>query len=109
MQFFLPKTDDNADAYQTEKAILKNIFTDNDDYKSLMTMKFKDMNVKLFYTGDTEAIDEVIVFGYGNKNGVGVARLLGENMNPTKIIEMMNSVKMDASNLQGISTIFKGR
>ena len=92
---FLKKTADNEVAYEAEKAILKNILTDNEDYKSLMSMKAKGMNVKVFYTGNTDAIDEVIAFGYSKEAGVGVARLLGENMNPAKIIEMMNSVKMD--------------
>ena len=91
----LKKTADNEVAYEAEKAILKNILTDNEDYKSLMSMKAKGMNVKVFYTGNTDAIDEVIAFGYSKEAGVGVARLLGENMNPAKIIEMMNSVKMD--------------
>lgn len=106
---YLPIKDDNTAAYETEKAKLKNIFTDNDDYKSLMAMKFKGMNVKVFYTGNTDAIDEVIAFGFGDKQGVGVARLLGENMNPAKVIEMLNSVKMDADNLKGFSAIFKGK
>mgnify|MGYP005997138993 CR=1 FL=1 len=92
---FLQKTADNDTAYETEKAKLKSIFADNDTYKTLMSMKMKGMNVKLYYSGDTESIDEVIAFGYGRKAGVGVARLLGENMNPAKIIEMMNSVNVD--------------
>lgn len=104
---FLPKTEDNTAAYETEKAKLKNIFKDNDNYKSLMAMKAQGMNVKVYYSGDTDAIDEVIAFGYGDKNGVGVARLLGENMNPAKVIEMMNSVKMDSGNLESFSAIFK--
>lgn len=104
---FLKKTEDNEVAYETEKAKLKNIFSDNDNYKSLMAMKAKGMNVKVYYTGDTDAIDEVIAFGYNKDAGVGVARLLGENMNPAKIIEMMESVKMDGSNLESFSAIFK--
>ena len=104
---FFPKTADNLEAYKTEKAKLKNIFTDNDDYKSLMSMKSKGMNIKVYYTGNTDAINEVIAFGYGDKNGVGVARLLGENMNPAKIIEMMNSVKMD-ENSDALQNIMKG-
>ncbi len=95
---FLPKSDDNTTTYNVEKEKLKNIFKDNDNYKSLMSMKMKGMNVKLYYSGKTDAIDEVIVFGYGEKNGVGVARLLGENMNPSKIIEMMNNVNVDSNN-----------
>lgn len=104
---FLPKTEDNTSIYETEKVKLKNIFTDNDNYKDLMAMKFKGMNVKVFFTGDTDAIDEVIAFGYGDKQGVGVARLLGKDMNPAKIIEMMNSVKMEG-NSQPLEKFMKG-
>ena len=82
----------NEDNYETEKNKLKNIFKDNKEYKSLMSMKAKGMKVNLYYTGDTDSIDEVIAFGYGEKAGVGVARLLGDNMNPAKIIEMMNNI-----------------
>ena len=106
---FLPKTNENTAKYQAEKAKLKSIFKDNKDYKSLMSMKMKGMNVKVYYSGDTDAIDEVIAFGYGDENGVGVARLLGENMNPAKIIEMLNSVNMntDADALQNFTNFFK--
>ncbi|MGJ8743233.1 DUF4252 domain-containing protein [Polaribacter sp.] len=99
----------NEAAYEVEIAKLKSIFKDNKEYKTLMSMKAKGMSVKLFYTGNTESIDEVIAFGYGKEAGVGIARLLGDNMNPAKIIEMMNSVKFDGDsvNLEQLSAIFK--
>jgi hypothetical protein len=103
---FLRKTGDNTADYEVEKAKLKNIFT-SDEYKSLGSIKAKGMNVKVYYTGNTDSLDEVIAFGYSKEVGVGVARLLGQNMNPAKVIEMMNSVKMDASSLESFSTIFK--
>jgi hypothetical protein len=98
----------NEDRYETEKKELKSVFS-NDDYKSLMTMKAKGMHVNVYYTGDTESIDEVIAFGYGKQAGVGVARLLGDNMNPAKIIAMMNTIKIDADNLSldQFNAIFK--
>ena len=103
--------ENNEASYEVEKAKLKSIFKGNDDYKSLMSMKVKGMNVSLYYTGNTESINEVIAFGYSKKAGVGVARLLGDNMNPAKIIEMMNSVKIDGDNigLEQFSAIFKGK
>lgn len=108
---FLPKTADNSAAYETEKNKLKNIFKDNKEYKNLMSMKMKGMNVKMYYSGDTDSVDEVIAFGYSKEAGVGVARLLGDNMNPAKIIEVMNSVNMDANNssFQNFSKMFEGK
>lgn len=105
---FLKKTTDNDAAYETEKAKLKSIFSNNETYKTLMSMKAKGMNVKVYYSGNTESIDEVIAFGYGKEAGVGVARLLGENMNPAKIIEMMNSINVDAdsSSLEQFAKMF---
>jgi len=85
--------------YDEEKAKLKSIFKNNKEYKTLMSMKAKGVHTTIFYKGNTASIDEVIVFGYGKKAGVGVARLLGNKMNPAKIIEMMNAVKFDARNL----------
>jgi hypothetical protein len=75
-----------------------------------MSMNAKGMHVNLYYTGDTESIDEVIAFGYGKEAGVGVARLLGDNMNPAKIIEMMNNVEFDGDNvnLNQLNAIFQG-
>jgi len=105
---FLKKTADNTSEYEAEKAKLKNIFT-SDTYKSLGSVKAKGMNVKVYYTGDTDAIDEIIAFGYSKKAGVGVARLLGENMNPAKIIEMMNSVKLDGNNLESFGAFFNAK
>ena len=105
---FLQKTADNTVAYEAEKTTLKNIFT-NKEYKSLGAVKAKGMNVSVYYTGNTESLDEVIAFMYSKDLGVGVARLLGENMNPAKVIEMLNSVKMDGDNLKNLGSIFTGK
>ena len=94
---FLPKTTDNTTTYELEKGKLKAIFKGNEDYKTLLSMKAKGMNVTIYYAGDTAAIDEVIAFGYGEETGVGVARLLGKNMNPAKIIQTINSMNFDES------------
>jgi len=105
---FLIKTLENTADYQIEKEKLKNIFKDNNTYKNLMSMKAKGMNIKVYYNGDTDAVDEVVAFGYGNEVGVGVARLLGENMNPAKIIATINSMDFEKSgaSLKQFSKIF---
>ena len=105
---FLPKTADNTEDYELEKGKLKNIFKDNNTYKSLMSMKAKGMSVKIYYSGDTDSVDEIIAFGYGAEQGVGIARLLGENMNPSKIMETLSSMNFDedSSSLKQFSKMF---
>lgn len=102
---FLAKTDENQALYETEKNTLKNIFT-NKDYKSLGKMKAQGMNISVYYTGETDSLDEVIAFGYSNKVGVGVARLLGENMNPAKMLDMLQNITMDESSVKSIGGMF---
>ncbi len=103
---FLKKTAGNTAIFDEEKNTLKNIFS-NKNYKSLGKMKVKGMNISVYYTGETDSLDEVIAFGYSNEVGVGVARLLGENMNPVKMLEMINSITMDDDNMKNIGNIFK--
>ena len=102
---FLAKTAENEALYEAEKKTLKNIFT-NKAYKSLGKVKAQGMNINVYYTGDTDSLDEVIAFGYSNKTGVGVARLLGENMNPAKMIEMLQNITMDESNVKNLGNMF---
>ena len=61
--------------------------------------KKDDTNAIIYYSGETDAIDEIIAFGYSNKMGVGVARVIGENMNLNNIMKMMQNTKIDGSNL----------
>lgn len=88
----------NEEAYDVEKEKLTKILS-GDSYKSLMRMNAKGMKLNLYYTGNSDAIDEVIVFGHSKEYGVGVARLLGEDMNPGKIVQMMQNVNIDPSNM----------
>ena len=103
---FLSKTTENQTIYEAEKNTLKNIFTNN-DYKSLGKLKAQGMNINVYYTGKTDSLDEVIAFGYSNIVGVGVARLLGENMDPAKMLEMLQNITMDENNLKNIGGMFK--
>ncbi len=100
----------NEAAYDVEKEKIKKILKNSSTYKSLMRISSSGVKMSLYYTGSEDAIDEVIAFGYGKKAGVGIARILGDNMNPSKIIEMMKNIKVDGDhiNLEKFSAIFKG-
>jgi len=89
----------NEEAYETEKETLNTILKTNDKYKSLMRMNTQGIKMNIYFTGSADAIDEVIAFGYAKDKGVGVARILGEDMDPSKIIDMMNNITVDGDGL----------
>lgn len=95
----LPYNQTTPEEYEAEKNKLKAIFK-NKKYKKLMQFKNDGNQAKVFYLGEADAIDEIIAFGYGEDAGVGVARILGENMNPSKIMKMMRSVQLDSTDTQ---------
>lgn len=95
----LPYSNDNKEEYNTEKEKINKILKNSDKYKSLMRMTSNGIKMNIYYTGTQDAIDEVIAFGYADDKGVGIARVLGDDMNPAKIMEMMKNIKMDPSNL----------
>ncbi len=88
----------NKVSYEAEKERLKSIFKKS-SYKELMTFKKDGANAAIYYSGDTDAIDEIVAFGYGNDMGVGIARILGDNMNPAKIMDMMQNASVNFDNL----------
>ena len=71
-------------------------------------MKLQEMNVHVYFTGKTTSLNEIIAFGYKDGLGVGVARLLGKNMNPANINTMLNKLKIDTNNLnlEQLSAVF---
>lgn len=90
----------NEAAYQVEKEKIKTIISESNNYKRLMKMNMKGVQMDLYYSGKSDAIDEIIAFGYSESMGVGVARILGENMNPSNIMEMMQNIDVDT---QGVN------
>lgn len=87
-----PKTDTNEDSFEKESETLNNILK-GDQYKTLMSHNQDGMKVRVLYEGDKDSIDEVIVFGTANKAVMGVARILGDDMNISSIMKMMNELE----------------
>ncbi|WP_275316792.1 DUF4252 domain-containing protein [Tenacibaculum bernardetii] len=94
----LPYKDADEATYEEEKDKLKEILKGS-DYKKLINFKKDGMHATIYYSGETDAVDEIIAFGYGKEMGVGIARILGDNMNPGKIMQMMQKAKVDGGDL----------
>jgi len=89
----------NNEAYEIEKKAISLILNNSTLYKNLMKMDMNGMSVSIYYNGDANDINEVIVFGYSKKIGVGVARVIGNHMDPIKITQMAEYLKIDPNQL----------
>lgn len=74
--------------YAQVKAILK-----GKKYNELMRMKHENINIIINYEGNEDAIDEFILFASDKDQGFALARILGDKMQPEKIIKMANDFK----------------
>jgi len=100
------KKEENPAKFEEEKIKLDEIFK-NEKYQLLMKYGGGTRKAELYFTGDDDAIDELIVYGYDDEQGLGVARVLGENMNPQKIMELMKSLDGNSIDVEGLKDIGK--
>lgn len=101
-----PKKEENTVAFEEEKAKINSILKD-DKFHVLMKFNQNGMNAKVLYLGEEDAIDEIIIYGEDYEKGFGVARVLGNQMNPQKLIEMLKTVDNDMINVEGFEDIAK--
>ncbi len=95
------KAETDRAKFEEEKARLDDIFQD-EKYQLLMKYGGGNRKAALYFTGEEDAIDELIVYGYDDEKGLGVARVLGENMDPEKIMKLIKSMDKEDINVEGI-------
>ena len=74
--------------YTQVKAILK-----GKKYNELMRMKHENINIIINYEGKEDAVDEFILFASDKDQGFALARILGDKMQPEKMIKIANDFK----------------
>lgn len=102
--------EEGAEEYQVEKNQLQEILK-NEKYQLLMKYGSGERKAEIYFTGDEDAIDEFILFGFDDSRGMGLARVLGEDMSPEKLIELLRSLEkgdVNLDGLKGIAGMFKG-
>lgn len=86
------KTEDNSAEYKVEKAKVKAILK-NEKFTELMKMNTSYGKATIKYLGDEDAIDEVIIYGDSNEKGFALIRVLGNNMNPAHMIQLLQAIQ----------------
>lgn len=91
------KDQDNP-TYKNDLKSIRDILS-NDKYVPLMSMGKGSKGLKVFTIGEEESIDELIVLGNDQETGWIIVRVLGDKMQPEKIISLTRNLKFDSSNL----------
>ena len=104
----LQLNDSNEALFKAEKLKVNEILK-NPKYKQLARFNMGKRAVNVSYLGTEDAVDEVVVFGSDNKKGFALVRVLGENMNPSQILEMAQHLKLDGNSgqMSQLESIFK--
>jgi Tfp pilus assembly protein PilP len=85
--------DKNKARYDVERNKVKAILKDP-QYEQLMKVGSGKEGAQVSLVGEGEHISEIVIFGNKNKNGFAVARVLGKDMDPNTIIEMVGLLKV---------------
>ncbi len=104
------KTTSNAAEYTAEKAKVTAILK-NKDYKDLMSLNSEYGRGVIKYLGEDDAIDEVVIYGSSDDKGFALIRVLGNDMNPAHIMQLMKAIQsseFDEDALGDIGKFLKG-
>lgn len=95
--------------FESEKTKVTTILA-SDDYEELMKVNSDMGNMKLYFRGEEDAIDEVIVFASQDEQGFVIARLLGNDMNIADMATLAKTIQagdIDVSKFDGVMDVFK--
>ncbi len=90
-------TEDNKSEYEVEKLKVAEILK-NPKYQELIRGNYGTKSMTIKFLGEPDAIDEVIIFGADKGLGFAVVRILGNNMDPSKMIALSKEINIDNEN-----------
>ena len=103
-------SEENTEEYKTELAKINTILKD-DRYEELIRGgNAKDGKFVVKYIGDDTLIDELIVFGSSTERGFAIIRILGDDMDPAKIMKLgdvIGQIESDENAVQDFMQFFQ--
>mgnify|MGYP000754816474 FL=1 len=104
------KNDDNVEEYKAELVKVQTILKDEKYQELFRGGNSSDGKIIVKYIGTDTTIDELIIFGTMNNTGFGIIRVLGDDMEPAKIMklgEVVNQMSSDENAVQDFMKFFR--
>ncbi len=98
------KNTNNAADYEVEKTKV-NVILRNSEYTELMKMNTEYGKATVKYLGDDTAIDEVVIYGNSDEQGFALIRVLGDDMNPAHLVQLLQAIQKSDFKGEGIEKI----
>ncbi|WP_288980841.1 DUF4252 domain-containing protein [uncultured Flavobacterium sp.] len=99
------KTDSNDVAnYDKEIKEVKSLLKD-ETYQQLMKVGSGNDGAAVYFVGEDEHIDEFVLLASKKENGFAVVRVLGNDINPTHILNMLSLLKKSDMNLEQLKPL----
>lgn len=102
----------SSDSLKTEFTAEKQLVTEllaRERYQTLISFGSPTQGASLKFVGETDAIDELVIFASDEERGFAIFRLTGDDMDPEKFVNMMKSIEtgdLDVTQMQGIGQLF---
>jgi hypothetical protein len=102
-------SENNAEDFKTELTKVKTILSDT-QYKDLMEFNDRGNKITVKYIGTDAEADEVVVLGSAKDMGFGIVRVLGNDMNPEKMVTLITALQkadIQEGQIENIMNFFK--
>ena len=97
-------TETNKAEFETERAKVELILKDK-KYQKLMKFSSGKEGVSVSFIGTDEHIKEFIFYANKKEKGFAVVRILGEDMNPTSVMDMISVLQQSDIDLEQFKPI----
>lgn len=95
----------NESNYDVEVKKVKTILKDTISYSELMKFGSGNDGASIYVVGDDEKINEFVLFANRKENGFAVVRILGKDMNPMNIMNIISLMQKSDINLEQLKPL----
>ena len=94
----------NQNQFETERNKVRDLLKD-DTYQELIKVDQGKEGGAIYFVGDDEHIDEFVIFANKKENGFAVVRILGDDMNPTDVMNIIRLMQKGNLNLEQLKPL----